>query len=241
MPITRKIAIYQGFHGLGVPLDIAEEIKAQQTDLLCLPEYFFVGPDEPSILPSADRHDSHLQYLIDLSGRLGCAITGGTLVVKEDNGYKNRCYFIDRAQIIGYYDKINLYKNEGRRQVLPGKEYKVFAWQGVKVGLLICADVLNRLSFANMKELNPDLIVVPVTSPYQEGETIDAKYARDNELFIEGARVAGCPIVKVGSVGKIAGRMLQGRSLVAGETGLIYRVPPEAEAEPMLKIINLTL
>ena len=241
MPVTRKIAIYQGFHGLGVPLEIAEDIKAQRADLLCLPEYFFVGPDEPSILPSADRHDSHLQYLIDLSERLGCAITGGTLVVKEDSGYKNRCYFIDGGKIIGYYDKIHLYKNEGRGQVLPGKEYKVIDWRGVRVGLLICADVLNRSSFENMKELNPDLIVVPVTSPYQESETIDAKYARDNELFIEGARIAGCPIVKVGSVGKIAGRMLQGRSLVASETEILFRVSPEAEAEPTLKIIDLTL
>jgi predicted amidohydrolase len=236
-----KIALYQGFHGLGVPLEIAVEIQNAKADLLCLPEYFFIGPNEESILPSADRHDSHLQYLIDLSQRLDCVVTGGTLVVKENNHYKNRCYFIDRGRILGHYDKIHLYKNEGRGQVVPGTEYEVIVWRGLKVGLLICADVLAKESFISMQALKPDLLVVPVTSPYHEGETAETKFARDKALFSEGAKVAGCPIVKIGSVGNIAGRRLQGRSLVATKDGILFRVPPEAEAEPVLKIIDLTL
>jgi predicted amidohydrolase len=236
-----KIALYQGFHGFGVPLEIAEQVQAAKTDLLCLPEYFFVGPNEASILPSAERHDSHLQYLIDLSQRLNCAVAGGTLVVKEADGYKNRCYFIDSGEILGHYDKIHLYKNEGRGQVVPGAEYKVIGWRGLKIGLLVCADVLTPESFVNMKALSPDLLVVPVTSPYHEGESADTKFTRDNALFIEGAKTAGCPIIKVGSVGNIAGRRLQGRSLVTTKDGILFRVPPEGEADPALKIIDLTL
>lgn len=236
-----KIAIYQGLHGIGVPDEIVNEIKPHKVDLLGLPEYFFVQPDEHSILPSAKRHDTHLRYLMDLSLKLNCAIAGGTLLIREGERYKNRCYLISRGSILGSYDKIHPYKNEGKGLVEPGKEFKVFGWNGIKLGILICADVLFESSFAGAGGLDPDLLIVPVTSPYREGESAEEKFERDKILFVRGAQIAGCPIVKIGSVGKIAGRRLQGRSLVATRKGIIFRVPPEDEARPMLKIIEVTI
>ncbi len=241
MPENVKIGLYQGYHGEGVPIDIAEIIADEKPDILCLPEYFFVRPDEKSILLSAERHDFHLQYLADLSNRFQCAITGGTLLVRENGLMKNRCYFIEDSTVVDHYDKIHLYKNEGRGRLTPGHEYKVIDYRRFRIGLLICADVLYEESFYNIRGLNPDLIIVPVTSPHIEGESIEDKLARDERIWTEAVKITGCPILKVGSVGKIAGRRLQGRSLLATSGGISFRVAPEDEDKPMLKFINLTV
>jgi predicted amidohydrolase len=236
-----KIALFQGYHGKGVPDSAKREIKKSKSDILCLPEYFFVGSEESSILRSAERHDVHLHYLLELSVSLNCAIAGGTLLKRLNGEFKNRGYFINHGDIIGYYDKIHPYKNEGQGRVKPGSEYRVFDYDGLKIGMLICADVLHRASFYNIRGLNPDFLVVPVTSPSREGETVSEKYDRDEELWVKGARIAGCPIVKVGSVGKIAGRQLQGRSLAANGNGIIFRVLPEDETRPILKFLDVPL
>lgn len=236
-----KIALYQGRPGLGLPGDITTKIQKTSPDIFCLPEYFMVRPDEQSILLSADRHDQHLNYLKDLSLKLGCAVTGATLLKKTIAGYKNICYFINNGEVKGYYEKIHPFRNEGKGKVIAGYKYKVIQFGDFRVGLLICADVLFPWSFANIRGLRPDLIIIPTTSPYRESESVREKFTRDQRLFVEGAKTAGCPVVKVSSVGKVACKMVQGRSLVATADGIIFRVPPQDETKPVLKIVHLVL
>jgi predicted amidohydrolase len=236
-----RIALYQGRPGLGLPEDIASKIQKTGLDILCLPEYFMVRPDEPSILLSADKHDQHLNYLENLSLKLGCAVTGATLLKKTNANYKNVCYFINDSEVIGYYEKIHPFKNEGKGKIIAGHEYKAIRFGDFRVGLLICADVLFPWSFANIRGLRPDLIIIPTTSPYRAGESVRVKYARDQRLFVEGAKRAGCPVIKVSSVGKVACKMVQGRSLVATPDGIIFRVPPQDETRPVLRITDLDL
>ena len=236
-----KIGFYQGYHGEGLPIDIAEKATESKPDIFCLPEYFFVKQTEQSILDSVERHDMHLQYLLDLSIRLNCVIAGGTLLISDDDKLRNRCYYIDKGSVIGHYDKIHLYRDEGRGQVKPGVEYKVFGYQNLRIGILVCADVLFESSFYNIKGLKPDVIIVPVISPFKEGETSEDKYKRDERLWVNGAKITGCPIIKIGSVGKIAGKKVQGRSLLAGSERIEFRVAPEAEEKPLLKFLDLSL
>ena len=125
--------------------------------------------------------------------------------------------------------------------MLAGSEYVVVPFKGIKVGLLICADVLHPESYVDIARLQPDLVIIPVTSPLREGESIEQKYKRDDELFLSGARLAHCPVVKVGSYGKIAGRQLQGRSLIAMPDRIIFRVLPEDELKEAFKIVELPI
>ena len=236
-----KVALYQGYHGEGVPDEIAEKIIRENPDILCLPEYFLVSPDEPSILPSAEHHEERLKYLKTLSVKLNCAITGCTLLHWTKTGLKNTCYFISNGKILGFYEKIHLHKNEGEGMVVPGIEYKVIFLNGLRVGLLICADVLHPESYRNLLGLRPDIVIIPVTAPYQRNETSKKKFARDKILFERGAKILGCPVVKVSSIGRIAGHQVQGRSLVATPDGIIFRVPPENEDKAILKIMKLSL
>ncbi len=236
-----KIALYQGRSGLGLPEDIITKIQDAQPDILCLPEYFMVHPEQQTILTSADKHNQYLYYLKSLSLKLRCAIIGATLLKRGINGYNNTCYFISDGEVKGYYEKIHPYKNEGQGKVIPGYEYKVIRYGKFRIGLLICADVLFPWSFANIRGLRPDFIVVPTSSPYRPYEPIRKKHSRDQRIFVEGARKAGCPVIKVSSVGKIANKKVQGRSLVATLDGIIFRVSPRDELKTVFKIINLEL
>ena len=58
---------------------------------------------------------------------------------------------------------------------------------------------------------------------------------------MDGAKRAGCPVIKVSSVGKVACKMVQGRSLVATPGGIIFRVAPQDETRPVFKIADLDL
>jgi predicted amidohydrolase len=236
---TFRIALYQGYHGQNIPDEILAEIKEAKPGLLCLPEYLMVGADEPSILPSAERHDRYLSQFKDLSKRLRCAIAGPTLLRWTVSGYKNTSYLISEGKVSGFYDKIHPYKREGKGLVIPGYEYKVLELGGIRIGLLICADVLYKDTYANIYGLEPDIIVIHVTASLRKNETIKDKYDRDQMLFARGAIITGCPVIKVSSVGKIAGHPVQGRSMVVTPRGIIFRVAPEDELKPVLKIIDL--
>jgi predicted amidohydrolase len=235
------MALFQGDHGRGIPNKIKERVKRAVPDIFCLPEYFMVSPEADSILSSAAHHDEYLEYLKALSRELNCALAGPTLLFAAADGYYNICYFISNGKVLGQYRKIHPFKNEGGGRVLPGREYAVVSFNGIRVGLLICADVLYPESYLAIARLKPDLIIIPVTSPYHEGESVEQKHRRDNELFLTGARLANCPVVKVGSYGRIAGRPLQGRSLVATPEQIIYRVAPEDELKEAFKIIELSI
>ena len=235
------IALFQGDHGRGIPERIKQRVKEAGPDIFCLPEYFMVSPEANSILPSAEHHAEYLRYLRALSIELDCALAGPTLLFNSGKGYFNTCYFISNGEVLGQYSKVHPFKNEGRGQVLAGSEYVVVPFKGIKVGLLICADVLHPESYVDIARLQPDLVIIPVTSPLREGESIEQKYKRDDELFLSGARLAHCPVVKVGSYGKIAGRQLQGRSLIAMPDRIIFRVLPEDELKEAFKIVELPI
>lgn len=55
--------------------------------------------------------------------------------------YFNRSYILDKCGLTGNYDKIYPFDNEGRGLISPGYEYKVFEIRGLRIGILICADV----------------------------------------------------------------------------------------------------
>jgi len=89
-------------------------------------------------------------------------------------------------------------------RIIAGKRLKVFLYKGIKIGLLVCADVLYRSSYTEIAKQKPDLIIVPVTSPYNDDDTIELKKQRDYDLFIKGAKTTSCLVIKIGSVGHIA-------------------------------------
>jgi predicted amidohydrolase len=203
-------------------------------DILAFPEYFFVGSNFDSVAASCVISDEILFRLKQWSSELNCVIVGGSLVEKEGDKIFNRSYLIERGNIIGHYDKIHLFRDEGKGLVLPGTEYRVFEIESAKIGLLICADVLYPDTFRNIRGLGPNIIIIPTTSPFRFGESVENKFARDQEIFGVGADLANAILVKISASGSIIGHRLQGRSLIASPGRVEWRIEPEHEDQPAL-------
>lgn len=235
-----KIALLQDRPGSGIRRPYMDKLIAEHPDILALPEYYFVKTKDSSVVASSFRKEEVIVELKRLSSALGCILVGGSVVEHVNGSLYNRSYLLDSGDIIGFYDKIHPYDNEGRGLIREGTEYKVFEVRGIRIGMLICADVLYRGSFGNLRGLRPDLIFVPTTSPYKPTESQSVKFARDRRIFADGAGRAGSIIFKVCASGSIAGHRLQGRSLIASPGKILWRIEPEFEDRTALIIAGLS-
>lgn len=234
-----KIGLIQDQPGSGIRDPYLRILQEKKPDIMAFPEYYFVNPEDKNIIVSSFRHDEALKRLKNWSAALSCTIIGGTIVTESRGKFYNRSYFVNRGEVVGFYDKIHPYKNEGRGLIEKGYEYKVFRFAGLKIGILICADVLYPASYSNIRGLKPDLIFVPTTSPYRENEQPRVKFARDDRLFTKGAETTGSLIFKVCASGKIGTKRFQARSLIATPQGIAWRNPPEDEHKSALIYANL--
>ncbi|MEE9554474.1 MAG: carbon-nitrogen hydrolase family protein [candidate division Zixibacteria bacterium] len=235
------IAMLQDRTGSDIRENYRDILREERPDILALPEYYFVGYNDNSVLASCSRRDAILKRLGEISSEMNCILIGGSVVENINGAFYNRSYMFDSGRILGHYDKIHPYDNEGRGLIKPGYEYKVFATRGIRIGIMICADVLYPDSFSNIRGLSPDLIFVPTTSPYRENESDMVKFNRDNRLYAIGAERARAAIFKVCASGQIAGHRLQARSLVATPGRVEWRNQPEFEDKSALIITRLEI
>lgn len=220
-------------YALGGPITLEDQLHLfrRKPDFLCLPEYFAVRPSDQSHRDVATRIEPLRRALAKLSSDLACTVIGGTMPHPVDGGYANMSTVFCKGEIKGEYQKVNPLGREEERGIIAGKEYRVFEVNGVRIGILICADVLNPKSFETMRRLGAEIIFAPTVSPYREDDTVFEKNRRDAEIYLAGARTARSYIVKTCGVGTIFGHRLQGRSGIFAPWGLLSLVPPDGEQQ----------
>lgn len=219
---------------LGHKLTLSERLAIfkRKPDFLCMPEYSLISPGLPDHHRAALSIKENLEYLVDVSSSLSVCLIGGTVVEAEGDSLYNCAYVINRGEIVGRYRKLNPTANEINQGVLPGDKIFVCRVEDVRIGILICADVLNPTLFELLGRQQVDIIFIPTISPLRPGESRLEKFRRDEDIFIGGAREACAFIVKTCGVGSIFGKPLQGRSLIASPWAVINRVDPRREASP---------
>jgi predicted amidohydrolase len=158
-------------------------------------------------------------------------LIGGTLTELTPDGYYNTCYVFENGKEVGFYRKVYPTAHEQEAGILKGSEFKMFELRGIRVGVLICADVLFQESFEELSALRCEITFIPTASPFRKGESVEEKYERDRSIFVEGAKKLGCPVVKTCGVGTTFGHTIQGRSLIATPAGVVTRAEPEKEQE----------
>lgn len=216
---------------LGGPITLEDQLHLfrRKPDFLCLPEYFSIRPGDRSHEESAERTAPLHRELAKLSFDLFGTIIGGTMPHPVNGGYANISTVYHHGEIVGSYQKVNPLGREEERGIIPGKDYRVFDVGGVRIGVLICADVLNPQSFVQMRQLGAEVIFAPTVSPYREDDTVFDKAKRDTDIFVGGALAARAYIVKACGVGTIFGNPLQGRSAIFAPWGVLAQVPPDGE------------
>ncbi len=221
---------------LGEKLTVEEKlyIFKQRPDFVCLPEYSLIGPGAADFIRPALDVKENLEYLRNLSESLNTCLIGGSVVEAEHDIFYNSSYLLDRGKIIGKYRKLNPVSGEMAKGILPGDKIFVIEIDDIKIGVLICADALNPALFEVLGRDEVDIIFIPTTSAYRPGESLSEKHRRDNEIYLRGAREADAFVIKCCAVGKLFGKSLQGRSLMAAPWGILQRVDIYSEMDPCI-------
>lgn len=224
-----------------ISAETRKRILAQKADFVCLPEHYPLAKDIANLQQAAERYDERKAYLCSLSRDLNAVIVGGTLTERTGSGFYNTCYVFEEGREIGSYRKVHPTDREQAAGVQPGNEFKVFTIRGLRIGVLICADVLHALSFQQLASMQCQITFIPTASPLREGEPVESKIERDRSIFFEGARSMDCPIVKTCGVGTTFGHSLQGRSLIATPERIVARAEPHQEHSALLLFAELEL
>jgi predicted amidohydrolase len=217
------------------------EILKRGADFVCLPEYFFIPNGSRDYTAYAAEYDHNVQYLAKLSKELNTTLIGGSVVTRSADGMRNTCFVFSRGYRIGSYCKVFPTVGEIEKGIVPGEMFSSWNIDGVRVGVLICADVLHPESFEEMGKQETDIIFIPTTSPYLPDDTIEAKKKRDEGIFVKGAHTARSYVVKICAVGSVFGKGLQGRSLIASPQTLLWNVFPESESGSIIYSYDLDI
>jgi predicted amidohydrolase len=216
-------------------------ILRKGADFVCMPEYFLIPEDSVDYTQLADAYDQNIEYLARLSSDLNTTIIGGTIVLRTSHGMYNTCLVFSRGYRIGSYRKVFPTVREREKGICPGDSFTSWNVDGIRIGVLICADVLHPECFKEMERLNADIVFVPTTSPRKPDETIEDKRSRDQNIFVRGAHSAGSYVVKACATGVVFGNRLQGRSLISAPWKLLWNVPPESEMSSIIQSYDLDM
>ncbi len=227
--------------GGGITLAEKIHIFKRKPDFVCLPEYFMIPPDARDYPEFAAQFDNNLKILARWSNELDTTLIGGTVAEKVDSTMYNTCFIFRKGQKIASYRKQFPTIHELRRGITPGKKYIVFEVDGIRVGMMICADVLHEEAFIKLGKLKADIIFVPTVSPLRPNDTIEARVHRDHDIFVRGSLLARAYVVKTCGIGSIFGHIQNGRSLVAAPWGILWQVSPENEQHPRIQNIILDI
>jgi len=229
-----KVVAIQSVLGQELSLEEKLFIFRHNPDFICLPEYCLIDQSMSNFSRAALQIQSHLEYLKSLSDNLSTCLIGGSVVEADSEALYNTAYLFDRGKIIGRYRKLNPVDGELEKGILPGDNILVAEVNNVRICVIICADALNPGLFEEIGRHNVDITFIPTTSPHRPEEKRSTKFKRDHDIYVHGAQLASCFIVKTCGVGKLFGKTLQGRTLFASPWGVLKRVEPESELTSMV-------
>lgn len=237
--MLRRITIVQCEVGRQLSMEENLYIFKRKPDFLVLPEYFNVDPEYRDTAHNASQAEEYLKYCQSLSDRFRNVVIGGSTIESTAGKFFNTSYIFNRGKKVGRYRKINPTTNEKRHSISPGNDICHLEFDGIRISVMICADVLSQDNFKSLFKFEPDIIFIPTTSPFRPMETVREKFDRDQKIFVNGARASGSYLVKCCAVGQLWGGRLQGRSLIAAPWGILNRVAPDEEDRR--RILSLVL
>lgn len=187
-----------------------------------LPEYFYKPPDQP---PEPDAMAS-LGFVEEAVLAASEGIEGAlvaTVPELADEGIYNTAIVAEDGQRRLAQRKVRPTETERSFGVRPHKGLRVTEVQGLRLGVLVCADVLALDLLEAMAALEPDVVAVPVLSPNRSG---DITQAARTSVFVARAWDLGAYIVKAGG---FHDPEIVGRSLITAPWGLLADGPGDFE------------
>ncbi|PWB15710.1 NAD+ synthase [Acinetobacter sp. AM] len=179
---------------------LANEAKAQKSDLIIFPELATIGyPAEDLLLRPSLSKRTQLAFE-QLSQVKDIVIVFGFVNQTEDGQRYNSAAVMKDGKILGIYNKQNL-PNYGvfdeKRYFNEGHQHLVFEYLGHKFGVLICEDIWSLDTVQQLAQLNVETALVLNASPYEVGkpqhrvETMSALAKQMNLNLVYANQVGG--------------------------------------------------
>lgn len=208
---------------------VAEKAIDSGCKLILFPEYFSYS------CLSFDILGDTLNFLKNLSSEYGIIVSGN--VVVEENGYRNRAYLFHNGEVVGWQDKIHPTRTERELGIQCGERLEVFEVDGVKISVLVCADILypELCRVAGLK--GAEIVLNPVVSfKHSELPGKDYRYC----LYFTRSFDNAYAIIKTGGFGKtFTGSDAVGRSLIATFEGILAKSSGERKEEAVIADVDL--
>jgi len=205
------------------------EARRAGAEIACLPEtalYGWVNPEAHDRAHPIPGEDS--QRLCEMAREHRIHVCVG--LEEKDNGplYDSALLIDDEGRILLKHRKMNLLEWLMTPPYSPGQDVCVTQTRFGRVGVLICADTHVESILLRMRDLRPDVVLVPYG--YAAQETAWPDHGRELERVVaNAARVIGAPVVGTNLIGQIThgpwtGWTYAGHSVAADETGRVIAV-----------------
>ncbi len=207
-------------------------ISTSKSSLYLLPEYFSYPVGDRSL----ETSEKTLEWLEKMS-REHSTVIAGNIIRKGDDGYYNTLYIFHSGDLIGYQDKIHPTMSERELGIKCGKKLEIFEISGVKISVLICADILypELCRIPGLRKV--DIVLNPVVS-FKKSELPAQEYRYC--LYFTRSFDNSYAIVKAGGFGKtFLGEMCVGRSLISMPDGIVAKYSNEEREEIVSAEIDL--
>ena len=208
-------------------IDFSYRAKQAGATLVITPELALSGyPPEDLLL----REDFNEACEIALN-KLASAISGITVIVGHPQNYRGDCYnaasVLQDGRVVATYHKQILPNHsvfDEVRYFTPGDEPLIFTHEGVRLGVLICADVWESPPARLAKQAGAEVLIALNASPYHlEKQT--SRY----EVLRERVKESGLPIIYANLVGGQDELVFDGASFVLDSEGELTQQLPAFE------------
>lgn len=219
-------------------LALSEEAKQQGASLLITPELALTGYPPEDLLLRDDFNQTSQTALIQLAQQA----QGITLIVGHPHLVDGDCYnaasVLQDGKIVATYHKHALPNHtvfDELRYFVPGTKPLVFEHQGLKCGVLICADVWQESPAKLAKEAGAEILLVLNASPYHL-EKQDSRH----EVARDRVRETGLALVYCNLVGGQDELVFDGASFAINQAGQLVQQLPAFEAQLAIVEIDVS-
>lgn len=223
-----KVAAVQCRVGANNSFDSAEKLIAEGVEkgieLFVLPEYFSYRKGDDLF----ETSHATIRKLSEWSKEYSCVVAGN-VVVRAGEKLFNAAHVFVGGELIGIQEKIHPTRTERSLGIGCGDEIKVFDVNGIKISVLICADILYPEACRIAALKGADVVLNPVVS-FKHSE-LPAQRMR-NCLYFARSFDNAYAVVKAGGPGfTFLGSETAGRSLISTFEGIAASYTDEKAEE----------
>jgi len=219
------------------------EAKGKGAELVCFPETSVLGwvnPDAHQRAYPIPGDDS--KRLCELAKRHNISLCIG-LAEKENGKLFDSAILIDNdGNVLLKHRKMNILSKLMTPPYTPGTDVKVANTKFGKIGILICADSFKSEILNQLRELKPDLVLIPYGWAYEE-EGWPAHAKKLSETIQNAAKKIGAPVIGTDLVGEIShgpwtDQVYGGSSIASDKNGNIIAIGKDRDRDIVVTTIT---